>query len=365
MIQRLLSGYRSRIGVHIESNTRRLNQAARWANYRYYGDRAMCLLLFGWLIFQSYTYHLMADRPIELFAPVNWFQKLFFFQFPHWSVWYSIVALMAYANFRILLNGDRKIERYILAFTVLWINCIRWNYEFFSHVGHVMVLYYLLGMFLPRKAAVQKDELINYGRAIQWLFAGILVGYSLSGFWKIGGLIYKMIWHPEQINWLHPMAMKINSIVGYRDWDQPLGVLQDVYSVPLFWQIALVGMMILQFVSVYAAVKRPLIPYVAGSIILFHLGTSLLIHIEFYLTPMVIFALFFAHYLVPKKDRKFSVEKYESQGSRGTYKRIYADGSCDIYSGFYALREAKVDKNELLWGWLYLPGISLLMKPFF
>ena len=52
------------------------NLAIELAVNRKYGDLAMRFVVFGWLLFQLYTYFLMSDRPTELFAPINWFSSM-------------------------------------------------------------------------------------------------------------------------------------------------------------------------------------------------------------------------------------------------------------------------------------------------
>lgn len=364
MIQQLLSRYRSFLGyTHIESKNKLLSDANNLSTDRKYGDFFLRFIVFGWFIYQTNTYHLMADRPEELFAPINWFDKLFMSSFPHWLVWYTVIGLASFLNFRLVIKGDAKWERIGLGVLILWINCIRWKYEFFSHVGHIMVLYHLLGMFLPRKDRLEdEEETLLYDKAIKWLYAGLLIGYTMSGLWKLIGLAYKSIFKPEQINWMHPLAMKLNSIVGYRDWDEPIGDLMNWYEVSWPWQIAFVGMMFLQIFSALGAMRTQLTPWIALGNIMFHLINVVLIRIEFYVAPMMLLVIFFPYHLVFKNESKSSSEKITDKGS---YKRKYSNNTEDLYTGYYAFRERYFDKNRLIGGLLYLPGASLLLSLFF
>lgn len=364
MIQLLLSRYRRFIGVHQESPQKRFNDALALHTNRTYGDLLMRFLVLGWLAFQTYTYHQMADRPVELFEPINWFDKLLMPIFPHWLVWYGVIGVAVFGNVRLIFNGSRKTERIVLAFLIMWVNCIRWKYGFFSHVGHIMVLYHLLGMFIPHKTKVPDEELVDYGMAVRWLFGGLLVTYTMSGLWKIGGLIYKIVWFPDAINWIHPLAMRLNSVVGYRDWDLPLDLVSVLYAVDWPWQIAFWLMLIIQVTSVLGALRTQVLPYLALGNILFHLVNIFLIHIEFYLSPMALLVIFFPYHLMVqqwKVNRKTFVKHQE----KGIYQRKYQDSTKDLYTGYYAFREKKYDQNPLLWGWLFFPGLSLLAKPFF
>ena len=351
--------------IKVEKKNYQINQAQELAVNRKYGDLAMRMVVFGWLFFQLYTYHLMATRPVELFAPINWFDKIFMPVFPSIGVWYVVWLIAFGSNILLFFRGENKHARLALAALVLWINCIRWKYEFFSHVGHVMVLYHLLGMFLPRKDKIsaQDSELLDYAKAIKWLFAGLLIGYTFSGIWKVVGLGYKVFWHPDQINWLHPLAMKLNSIVGYRDWDISLDHVGDLYSVLWVWQIAFVLMLILQVVSVLGAIRQQLTPYIALGNILFHLINSWLIHIEFYLTPIVLLAVFFPYHLVFKREQ--DLHKSEKLRAGNLYQRSYTDGSKDEYIGFEAWRAYKYDQNPLVYGIFFLPGLPIFLDPFF
>lgn len=343
------------ISNKIESKNYLLNQSLDLATNRKYGDMAMRLVVFGWLIFQTYTYHLMADRPEALFAPINWFDKLFMPVFPSIFVWYTICGLAFGLNIVLFFRGENKWSRIVLGILILWVNCIRWKYGFFSHVGHIMVLYHLLGMFLPRKDTISKEdtELADYTKATQWLYIGLLAGYTFSGIWKMIGLAYKIILQPNAINWLHPLAMKVNSIVGYQDWDEQCQGIVSMYDVLWPWQIAFILMLILQVVSVFGGIKPRLAVYIALGNILFHIINVFMIRIEFYLTPTVLLAVFFPYHLLFNKEKIKSENTYSEQG----YKRLYEDGTEDVYFGFEAWLEAKHDKNPLVYGVFYFPGL--------
>jgi hypothetical protein len=341
---------------NISTNTQK-NESLQLAIDYKYGDWLMRFVLMGWLFFESYTYVLMQQRPEALFAPINWFDKIFMPYFPNQVIWYAVWGTAFILNFCLIIKGELQWQRILLAFLVLWINCIRWKYEFFSHVGHVLVVYHFLGMFLIRKKNIStKDpDLIEYAKAIRWLYAGILMAYTFSGIWKIIGLIYKTVWHPDQINWLHPLAMKLNSIVGYRDWDMPLNDLNALYSVLLPWQIAFVLMLILQIISVFAAVRPQIKVYIALGNIVFHLVNAWLIHIEFFIAPLVLLTVFFPYHLVFKStNRLIFTQKKGVQ----TYQRVYEDGAKDTFWGFRAWRAYKYDGNPLIYGLFYLPGLA-------
>jgi len=312
------------------------------------------------LFFQTYTYHLMSSRPVELFAPINWFDKLFMPVFPSVVVWVAVIVFLIFVNLRLLKYPESKWERYVLAVGVMWVNCIRWKYEFFSHVGHIMVLYHLLGAFLPQKKEVKELELLDYAKAVKWFFAGLLVGYTMSGLWKIIGFVYKVTLKSGEMTWFHPDAMLVNSVVGYRDWDQDLSGLASLYSIHWPWQILFVMMLCLQLFSVLGAVRHQLLPYIALGNILFHLANVFFIRIEFYVTPMVLLTAFFPYHLIFK-----SIKEPSRNFENGEYTRVYENGDCDRFSGFYAFREYKYDQNPLVWGLLYFPFVSLLAKPFF
>ncbi len=347
----------------LEVTNRQKNLALGIAINYNYGDIAMRILVVAWLIFQGYTYTLMSSRPIELFAPIHWFDKLFMPTFPNPILWYSLLGLAFINNLLLLKNGSLKYPRILLGLLVLWINCIRWKYEFFSHVGHVMVLYHLLGMFVTRKNKISSEdpELLDFSKTIQWLYAGVLIGYTFSGLWKLAGLVYKFFWHPEQINWLHPMAMKLNSIVGFRDWDLSLAPVEYTYRFLVVWQIAFIIMLILQVVSVLGAYRPQITLYIALGNICFHVINSLIIHIEFYLTPLVLLAVFFPYHLFLNKERYIS---FKAEKTRGKYTRHYIDGSKDVFLGFDAWREYNYDRNPLVYGLFYFPGLSTFFSKF-
>lgn len=362
MIQQLLLKYRNKIGVYQLSTSHYFNEGQDLIAYRYYGDLLMRYFVFGWLLFQSYTYLQIAQRPEELFYPINWFDKLFMTSLPSPFLWWAVVVGLFIVNAYFLFNRSSSWPRYVLALGVLWVNCIRWKFEFFSHVGHLMVLYHLLGVFLPQEKDVNKNEVLAYAKGIKWFFAGLLVGYTMSGLWKIVGFFYKIFFKPSEMTWFHPDAMVVNSAVGFRDWDMEMGALAGLFEIRWIWQILFLIMLFIQVTTVLGAVRIRFLPYLALGNILFHLANILLIRIEFYVAPMVLFVVFFPYYLLFKNENKHN---YEFVKESGLYKRKYDNGDEDVFSGFYAMREMKYEKNPLVWGWLYFPGVSLLARSFF
>jgi hypothetical protein len=357
MIQVLLSKYRNWLGFeHQESENYRMNQALDMAHQRKYADFLLRFVVAGWLCFQLYTYHQMALRPAELFEPINWFDKLFMPSFPNIYVWYFVWLSAFLANLSLIFRGENFFGRVLLGALILYINCIRWKYEFFSHVGHLIVLYHLLGALLPRQNSFGKNqETIDYSSAIKWLNFGVLVTYTMAGLWKVVGLFYKMIFKPDELNWLNPLAMKVNSIIGYRDWDRDLDAVETLYSVPILWQIAFLLMLYIQTSSIFGVLRPQLAVYYAIGNIAFHLINAFLIHIEFYISPLILFVMFFPYHWIFKNSQ---TEKFTAEFSGNEYKRIYSDGTTDCYTGFYAFREQKYDKNSFWWAWLYLPVFS-------
>lgn len=362
MIQRLLSKYRNKRALHRVSESYEVNESLDVIAYRYYGDFMMRFLLVAWLVFQCYTYYQVAQRPPELFTPINWFDKLFMTSLPGPFLWWSVVLVVFFVNGSLLLNKGGKWQRFVLAMGVLWVNCIRWKFEFFSHVGHLIVLYHLLSVFLPQKKQAEKNEVLDYARAIKWFFAGLLVGYSMSGVWKVVGFVYKVIFKPSEMTWFHPDAMVVNSAVGFRDWDVEMGALLDLFELRWIWQMLFVVMLLLQLGSVLGAVRIKILPYIALGNILFHLANVLFVRIEFYVAPLVLLITFFPYHLLFRSKDKLD---YDQEYVGGLLTRKYRNGHEDVFSGFYAYREYKYGKRPLIWGVLYLPGVSLLARPFF
>jgi hypothetical protein len=332
----------------------------------YYADRCLRIFTFFWLLFQIYNYLQLADRPKELFIKMNYYSKVFLPEFPS-PVYFSAVLVVALiATGCTFKNSGSVLFKVLLLFCVMWFNCLKWSYGFASHVGHFFMLSHFFCLFVPaRNTDLQNQR--SYVSTIRYFFLGLMVTYTISGIWKLGGLVQKIVFSSDVIHWLHPQAALVNAVSGYRFWDNQLGVLLHAYDYPVVWQVLFLVTLYLQLISFTASIRLPLFYWIGLGTIIFHIHNIVFMRTEFYVTPTIIAILFFPYHLVLKKKArainylKFEVQK-SGEGQDFWYKRSYESGIAEEFKGFYAYREQCRDAGKWYYGLLFFPGVSLAGK---
>ncbi|MCR6638658.1 MAG: hypothetical protein NVV82_06600 [Sporocytophaga sp.] len=330
----------------------------------FYADRFLMIFTFFWLFYQVYIYFQLQDRPKELFIQMNYFTKLFIPEFPSSVYFFSIIIVALISNGFSIKNSSSIMNKALLLFCIMWITCLKWSYGFASHVGHFFILTHFFCLFIPAKSpdASNLDYQIS---AIRFFFFGLMITYTISGIWKFGGLIQKLVFHSQVIHWLHPQAALVNAVTGYRFWDDQLGFLLNAYDYPIIWQILFLVTLYLQLISFTATVRLPLFYWIGLGTIIFHIHNIVFMRTEFYVTPTIIAILFFPYHLIFKKKSttikylNFTIQQ-KGEGKEFQYKRIYENGIFDEFIGFNAFREQCRDMRKWYYGLLFFPGISLI-----
>ena len=264
-------------------------------------------LTFGWLVYQGAMWFGLSQRPAALYTPMVWLDKWLMPTFP--SAWYffGLIAAAAFCNGYLLFFKQNKryypIGQFVLFWLVSLIHTMQWSYGFFAHVGHLFLLCHFLIFFLPKEndAFLTEKMKVETARAVQWFYAGILITYSMSGIWKVVGLLYRLWFTPDSPNWLSKEAAVINTIAAWVTWDMDMSHLFFLYRPAWLWQLLIVGMMLLQLLAVLAAFKLRWQAWVGAALILFHLHNLILLKISFHLITMLLLLLFFPYHLFRKR----------------------------------------------------------------
>jgi hypothetical protein len=263
----------------------------------WYADKALLIVTLGWLILNLMDFQQIIQRPIELFTPNNWFGRVFCPTLPTYPIfliiWSTAIASIAWLFFK---NEDNILFRFLLAFTILWLNAVRWSYGFQSHVPHFFLLAHCLKIFFP----VNIKKNIEAGKVFiltEKLFvAGLLVTYTWSSVWKIIGLFNKIFFHKGETHWLNANAAYLNAIVSNRSYDTPL----DSWIFPFLaqgftGQIGFIFFLMVQLGAIYAAFNSKIRFAWILLITLSHVLNILFFQIYFYITPILLLVLFFPY----------------------------------------------------------------------
>jgi len=273
--------------------------------FNYYSDIILRVFTLFWIAAVIFSYIENNQRPESLFEPIIWIQKWFITTQPSTTVFYTITILASFLS--VITIFKKKIFcRSVLFILLLWLNAVKWNYNFFSHVGYLFLLTHFFTIFIPPKKISgfknDNNEITLFSHAIRWSCAGILITYTMSGVWKFLGLLYKIVFQPEAINWLSKDAVELNAIVSARLWDESISeTMMAIYEIPIIWQIATITIFLFQLVAVLGAFNKKISYFILISLVIFHIYNMLFINTFFYVSTAVLVIILFPYHLVLKK----------------------------------------------------------------
>ncbi len=258
-------------------------------------DKIVGIFSIIWTFYIVWMYQtVLLARPESLYMPIYWFQKVFMPTLPQPVYFYTVVTLTILL---LILNyfRQRVFHRILLFFLILWLNALKWNYNFASHVGHIFVLTYFFSIFLN----FDKVENDVKGKAVaaHWFHAGILLTYTLAGVWKFIGLFYKLFIETQKMSWLNEHAIELNAIVSKRIHDEfPSSLILKLYAIPYIWEILTICIFFIQLFSIMGALNKRLSYFFLAGLIIFHLYNSVLNNTDFYVAIITLIILFFPYH---------------------------------------------------------------------
>jgi|GEM_PF-989447 len=371
MTQYLLQKYHSVFKLRSERSSTYIHNRIAFLHFQYhYADKMLRFFTYGWLIYQTYLYLVLSDRPSILFTPMNWFGRTFMPEFPSLSIFATIIIFTLISNTLCIIKRQNVPVRLILFFCILYLNSLNWNYGFFSHVGHLFVLVHFFTIFVPvRKPVTPPGPDKETAISVQWAYVGFMTSYSIAGLWKVSGLIAKFTFSPMGISWLNSNASLYNSIVGHMSWDIPLDSFTvQIFTIPYLWPAMFLVMLTLQLNSFLSTIRLPLFFWIGFGTICFHLFNLIFMKIEFIITPIVLLILFFPYHKILKDQYGLMalpvrLTNFNGKGLNAIYIRVYTNNDKDLYGGFYAYREYWYDAKKWYAGLLFIPGIALIVSP--
>ncbi len=266
-------------------------------------DKIVAVFSIIWTLYIVWLYqNVLLPRPESLYMPIYWFQKVFMPTLPSPVYFYTVVILTLLL---LVLNYVRQhvYYRIILFLLILWLNALKWNYNFVSHVGHIFVLTYFFSIFLNFDKGA--NDIRGKAIAVHWFQAGILLTYTLAGVWKFIGLFYKLFIETQKMSWLNEHAIELNAIVSKRIHDEfPSAFILKLYAIPYVWEVLTVCIFFIQLFSILGALNKRLSYFFLAGLIIFHLYNSILNNTDFYVAIITLIILFFPYH---KFKRIFNV----------------------------------------------------------
>lgn len=271
-------------------------------NFRvsYYAFRIFTLF---WLAQQISFFLRFSQRPKEFYEPSVWEQKIFMPEYPPMALYFLVifitVSLLVYSLFRFSVWVN-----VLLFFLTAYISLAIVGYTGVSHNNHVLVLSYFFSVFLNPKKMKNQDF-----RGVEIYYLGILITYSLAGFWKLVSVTKDFITQNPEISWFEKDAAKYNTMLNYFIIDQkpPVWML-EFYQYKELWVVLTIVGIICQATCFLGAFNRKLLTFVVIFLLIFHFYTAYFVIADWRIIKYGLIVLFFPyHYFSAWIGRIFKV----------------------------------------------------------
>lgn len=250
------------------------------------GARVFYAFTIIWLGQKFMHLHKIFARDEDLLKPLHWFAQIIFSAHLPLFFYQSVTVLAGFACLYALLKGQNNVYLQIFFVLVLMVlNTLKLSLGYVDHVDHL----FLLAHFL----------LISYKRAalnslfVKYFQAGLLITYTLAGFYKILGLLYKSIFTSE-ITWLHPKALYYQTYLFHDDVNKTMPHWMEVFLnlgyLPVFLMLMAV---FLQTIAVFIVPQYKLLKYYLVWLLVFHGFNFMFFEINFIYAGITAFCFLF------------------------------------------------------------------------
>ncbi|MGA9211811.1 hypothetical protein [Kaistella sp.] len=256
-----------------------------------------------WLFEQVNFFKIFAKRPSDLYEPTIWLQKIVMPVFPSDFLYYSVVfvtvLMLVYSLFRfsVLVNIS-------LFFLVAYISLPVIAYRGVGHHNHVLILSYFFSIFLnPKKL---EDEDYKY---VQIYYLGLLITYSLAGFWKLVSIARDWITANPETSWFETNAAKYNSMLNYFIVDEKLPQwMFKMYEYENLWIVITIIGIVLQALCFLGAFSRKYLTFCLVFLVAFHFYNVYFVLADWRSMKYGLIVLFFPyHYFYPWIRKAFQM----------------------------------------------------------
>lgn len=227
--------------------------------------------------------------PIDPLWPVFWVD---YFAKP--TAFAIAICVALAAGFAGVLMPQRQLVRVLVFGVYLLLNGLQNSFGKINHGDHPMIAVAFVLIWLPRWPASGQRNSVSQAHLYLTVIgaAQVMVGlfYTMSGLWKVYFGVQQLV--AGEINTFHPHALA--TLIAFRllqtDQESILGGL--IVAQPLLGWPLHIGALYLELGALIAAFRPPLHRVWGIGLILFHMGTWLLMEIPF-LPSMVLVGLLF------------------------------------------------------------------------
>ena len=263
-------------------------------NYKisYFGIRIFTLY---WLYDQLNFYKIFLKRPTDFYIPNLWLQKVFFLVFPSEFYFYSLVTLCVISLIISVLKPNVLFN--VICFILIGlINLPIRGYHGLSHTNHVLILCFFFSIFLIPKKLKENDY-----KYVQFYYAGLLITYSLAGFWKFISMAKDIVSRDPDISWLELNAAKLNTFTNYHFADlQPPEYILKLYEYPKLWIFITITGILFQTLSIFGAFSRKFLNFTLFFLLCFHFYTKYFVIADLMVMKYGLIVLFFPYHYFKK-----------------------------------------------------------------
>lgn len=259
----------------------------------YYGIRLFSIF---WLVQNYIKYVRLAKRPENFYHTTYWLQEVFFPIFPSFYFYVGLL-MMSFIFIVMSIVKPKIIFNIILFFLLALVNIPLAAYNGAGHHNHLFILSYFFSIFLLPNFLKTEDY-----KNIQYFYLGLLMSYTLAGFWKFVAIFKDVYTQSSSVSWLERDAAKLNTLVNWHNADLPVpDLMMQVYQYGYLWIVITFIGIFFQALAFLGAFSRKYLTFNLFYLVAFHWYNKYFVLADFTNAIYVVIVLFFPYHLLNKK----------------------------------------------------------------
>ena len=280
-----------------------MNENKKFVFNAYYAIEVLYFLSLAWISYHLWIF--IPQRPKEIYEPMTYFGRLLAPGMPSLLYYYMVFGLAYITNILLLQSKFKNILwlRILHVLCLLWINNETWSFGYLSHVGHLFILSFLVGIFIKRKLPIGED-IKTRAKTYAVYFGTLLFTYTLSASWKIFYVLYHIIKGTPGEDWTASKALLYSSANGHALMNTPFNWEASILSIPVLPEIAFWAITIVMFTAFLSALNYKYFRFTLFSLMVFHIMNIIFIGAIFWIAPLVLLIFLFPYDRILKDEFK-------------------------------------------------------------
>lgn len=336
----------------------------------YCADKLLLVYVLFWLYKRiNYRMFVFPSLSLDFFTIQSLTARYFLEYMLQEEIWYALFILTPLS---VLLLWKYSGSLFLRATLFVGVALLKLPEESFGYHGHgdrFFMLLLFLWIFAFPSLKLKPLAWRSTSQSYDMLLAGLLLSYSLAGYWKLYPML---LYHPWNqyfekdgfLTWLSVDAFWLTSFIHFYPVGENISPAVLAFEYRYVFRILVVLTILLQCLAFVGAWRRPLLLIFVPVILLFHQLSQYFLVVNFGNKVLLFMVAFPYHLFFFKKsasEAAIEANQFKGKYTQASYERKYKNGTQDTYKSSYAYRAYLEDKHNLVYILMYFPLVCSLL----